>query len=545
MDFPGLKNIKFKKPAIADSVVSKLDQLETALTPHRLQQKASAVWGSNELLNSMPKKPQWRLKAPNYPMIMDEDGKTKVRADEVIRRYMGDAISPLSGGIPLTNFSFNQLNSLLVDNVFMGYAELSVLTQNGILGRICAILAEEMWSKGIELKGVGSEDVDEDKIKELELELERLDFKGVMEWSAYLSFVFGSCLVYPKIKGDEVNNERENELFIDDVKINKGDLEYLKTIEPTWYVPIKYNTTDPFSEWFYFPEFYTVIGQITHCTRIFKITYQEAVDLLKPVYLFNGIPLLQQSVSWVSKFEQVYNEIIAIVKRYNLSVLKTNIEAIIDPNDADNIQNAAANLKNRLDIFNAFRNNMGTLAIANTEEFEQVQMTLTGLDTLLTKSLEYISIVPGITITKLFGDSLKGGLSSKGEHETNNFYDHVRALQNRMFKDPVTNIIHLAMLNIWGKIEESITWDFAKLEESNKLEDSTIRLNNSNAASMMIANGVLTPYDERMRIANDPDSGYDALAIEEQDLTGEVSTEFNTMMGLNDDTDDEKDTIIK
>lgn len=543
MEFPKLKNIKFKKPVVVDSVLGKLDKLEEVLTPHRLQHKAMEVWGSNELLNSIPKKPEWKLKAPNFPMVMDEDGKTKVRADEVIRRYMGDAINPVSGGIPLTQFGYNKLNSLLIDNVFMGYAELSMLTQNSILGRICGMMAEEMWSKGIELKGTGDKEVEENKIKELELELERLDLNGVGEWSAYLSFAFGSGLIYPKLKGDEVDNERENELFIDDVKINKGDLEYLKTIEPTWYVPIKYNTTDPFSEWFYVPEFYTVIGQITHCTRIFKITYQEVVDLLKPVYLFNGIPMLQQSVPWVAKFEQVYDEIISIIKRYNLSVLKTNIEAIIDPNDENTIQTAAANLKNRLDIFNAFRNNMGTLAIANTEEFEQVQMTLTGLDTLLTKSLEYIAIVPGITITKLFGDSLKGGLSSKGEHETNNFYDHIRALQNRMFKDPVTKIIHLAMLNIWGKIDESITWDFAKLEESNKLEESTIRLNNTTAASAMIASGVLTPYDERMRIANDPDSGYDTLAIEEQDLANEVSTEFANTPGLYDDPDE--DTIIK
>lgn len=504
---------KQQRLQLANSITNKLDALQNIVTNDKIVPKelgSLAMWSGFQ----DDSKPKWKPKLPQFPQVFGSDGKTMVRADEIIAQYAEDSINPIGGGLGINSFAFNQLDELLVDNWFLGYAQYSLLTQNGLLYKICSVISEEMCRKWIEFKGL-DDSVKEDKIKELEIEFERLGVRQLTEWACYLTFVFGGCMMFPKLKGDEINNERETELFIDNSKIGIGDLEYIGTIEPTWYVPIKYNTIDPFSQWFYKPEFYTVIGQITHTTRLFKFIYNEPVNLIKPIYLFNGIPLLGQLIPYVRKFESTYNAIVTIIQRYNLSVLKTNQEAIISGVSQDQINASADSLRNRVQIFNTFRNNLGTFVLAKDEEFDQVQMTLTGLDKLLSQILELVAIIPGAPVTKLFGTSPQG-MNSTGEFEMKNFYDRIASLQQKMIKDNLINIMHCAMLNIWGEIDDKITFEFCKLEETNPLEDSTIRLNDANRDVALVGAGIVSPEDVQIRLAADPDSGYNQIEIEEK-----------------------------
>lgn len=521
------------------SINTKLDALCNIVPENNVSvnevKKLSSIWqhmrtGWDGMPNSV-RKPFWKPKNNLiFPEVMGLDGKP-VRANEIMAQYMSKARSqfandalpfnPLGGGIPLNQFQFNKLNQLLIDNVFLGYGELSMLTQNGLLNRICSVTSEEMCGEWIEFQG-NDGDADADKIKELKVEFERLNVKQLMKWALYCSFVFGGCQVFPKLSGDE--DYRDMPLEIDETMIGKGDLERIGVIEPIWYVPIEYNTIDPFDEWFYQPEYYAVMGQTVHQSRMWNMKYNPVVNLLKPVYLFNGMPLLQQCVPYVAKFENTYDQIVLIISRYNLSVLKTDQESIIDDSGVNNAEWAAANLKNRIEIFNTFRNNMSTLALAKDEEFQQVQMSLTGLDKLLSQSLELVAIIPGAPATKLFGGSPQG-FNATGEFEMNNWYDRIDSLREGMMRDILIKIMHCAMLNIWGKIDDSITFNFKPLKQMNKLEQAQINLVKAQTDDVYINNGTLSQDDARTRLTSDEESGYDDIQATNDDFENEFTPE--------------------
>ena len=428
---------------------------------------------------------------------------------------------------------FNKMNNLLVNNTFMGWGELSILGQNPIINRICTVRAENGTSKWIEFKAKGEDKAN--RIIELEKEFERLKVKDIIHRAWFLTHLFGGCLIYPKIKGDETDEERMEELVIDNIKIEKGSLEYLQVIEPTWYVPIRYVTDDPFSKWFYKPEMYVALGRMIHESRVMHCVFKEPPNIFKPTYMFNGYSMTQFCVPYVMGAETIRTEIVSIVGRYNINILKTNMESIATGSyDAENSQ---VSLQNRLTIFNLLRTNMGTLAIDFTnEDFIQMSMNLSNLDTLMSQNFELICCVAETPATVLFGTSPQG-FNSAGSHELTTFYDGIKAEQS-MMSSHVTKLMHLAMLNIWGEIDNNIAWDWKELEEANELEQSQIRLNTVSEITMLVTNGIITPQQAAEKLRDDENSGWNNLEILEEYYKNAIENDINDPDSDDDDAEE-------
>lgn len=429
----------------------------------------------------------------------------------------------------------------LMDTGFIGYGALSMLiATNGILNAICDTLSTEMWRKGIEFVSDAEDEDIEDRITELELEFERLGVRENFQRANYLTFAFGGSYIFPAVGNinyedttdPEMLEELNTELFIDDVKIGKGDLQYLEIIEPMWVVPIRFNTTNPFSQFFYKPEYYSVMGKTTHATRLLKFIYNEAPDILKPTYLFNGVPLMQYCLPYVGDFEKIRRAVTTIVQRYNLNVLKTDVQrAITNPAFANQ-------LKQRINILNSTRDNTGTLAIdMTTEDFVQLSMTLAGLKELESQAAEYMCIVSKSPATKLLGQSPQG-FNSTGEHELTTFYDQIQALNEEINRPPLIKVMHMAMLNIWGKIDARISFQFKSLEEMNPKEIAEINQMNANTDVALNSIGTLDGQDSRERLRNDPKSGYNGIAERERENVNAVTEEFDNYAQTNEGNPD-------
>lgn len=469
-----------------------------------------------------------------YPQVMGVDGKP-IAADSLISHYekqLAQQLPPTESSLKLledggnlsgvglnglNQFTFNKVNKLLIDNIFLGYAEYSYLSQNGILNSICQTPADDMTGEWIEFVSVGDEDKT-DRIKELTDEFERLDVAGNFNRAAFFTFSQGGCLLYPYLESNDKEGEMLHELQIDSAKISKGSFKYLKVIEPIWYVPIRYVTDNPFSKWFYVPEYYAVMGKMIHASRICKFIHNEAPNILKSQYNFNGMPVLQQSMKYVMHFETISNTVVEIIERLNLLVLKTGLQAITAgtmPKDPNLNSNAGQMLGTRLKGLNATRNNMGTMVIDfDTEELFNLQMSLQTIDKLWSQAAEFMCIVPKIPATEFLGISPQG-FNSNGDYERKKYNKHIKTLQNKIFRPHLIKIMHMAMLNIWGEIDNDIKFNFKEITTPNELEQSTINLNKSNEAGAYLDRGVVDREDVRKKIASDKHSGWNELEIEE------------------------------
>ena len=466
-----------------------------------------------------------------FPLVMNKDGKM-VSADKLILQYDAELANHVSSNIMTDNFgtgvvgslygvnqfTFNQVNQLLIDNVFLGYAEYSILMQNGILSSICSTPADKMTSEWIEFVSFGGIDATH-KIKELELEFERLDVRNVFNQAAKFCFGMGGCLVYPHYEGDYDNNELYEELYIDSATLKGRKLEYIKLIEPIWYVPIRYVTDNPFSKWFYVPEYYAVMGKICHSTRVFKFIYNEAPNVIKSQYNFNGIPILQQAIPYVTNFKTFTNTITEIVQSLNLLVLKTGLQSIAEGamSNADNeLCGSGANLGNRIRALNATRNNLGTAAIdSDAEDLYNLNMQLQTLDKLWSQAAEFMCIIPKIPATELLGISPQG-FNTAGDYERKRYDKQISDWQNQIFRPHLVKIMQMAMINIWGEIDKNISFNFKKLGIPDELEQSTINLNKSTEAAVYFDRGIVSSQDIQKKLSTDKNSDWNELEIEEE-----------------------------
>ncbi|AXH73700.1 MAG: protein of unknown function DUF1073 [Caudoviricetes sp.] len=434
------------------------------------------------------------------------DQQKKHGQDQTMKLAM-DSAYPIN---PAPNFA--QIDALLIDSTFLGYPQMSMLMQNGIFSRILNILADEMFRKGYKFVCTGEEDKSK-KIKELEKEFERLDVNRKLHWGTKITFAQGSCLVVPKIKGDDTKLAKE--FIVDSPQFGKGDLEYITIVEPPWYIPVYFNTWNPRSDMFYKVQTYSLMGTIIDHTRVIKMTYNEAPNLWKPVYNFNGIPLLQQCIPYVMKFEAILDEIVNIISRYNLTIFKGDLESLIGMNSEE--VTADSDLINRLRIFNLLRNNTGAMAVDMAgEDIVQLQIQLGTLDKLLSQFTEFLAIVPGLTTTKLFGQPLQG-MNSTGEFELKSYYDEIGNKQ-KMLSVPLNRIKELAMVNMWGEIDPDITIEFEKLNENTPKEEAEINFIKAQTGQLLITSGAIPPSAETQRIIDDVENDYAGLDIDPDDM---------------------------
>lgn len=476
-----------------------------------------------------PKLLTWKL-----PHVVGQDGKLtpikNVVGDGEFKAY-DSAVSNLNyiNTLPRSGLPAQVIS--LLDSGFVGYATLSLMvSSNGILHAMCDTLSTKMVKKWIKFVPTDQDKDVSNRITELELEFERLNVRAICKEALYQTFAYGGSYIFPAIGDVDFNDtqdinylaELKSELFIDDIKIGKGDLKYLTCIEPIWVVPIAFNTVNPFSEFFYKPEFYTVMGKVTHYTRLLKFIHNEAPDIFKPTYLFNGVPLIQYATPYVSDFEAIRRAVTKIVQRYNLNVLKTNMERILSSANDNEINQ----LKARIAIFNATRDNVGTLAIdKNSEDFEQLNMTLTGLKDLESQAAEFMCIVPKTPAAELLGQTPQG-FNSTGEYELTTFYDVLMALNEEILAPHLTTIMHLAMLNIWGEIDSSIQYEFVPLKETSAKDKAEINEIKARTDESLARSSAIDAEDVQNRIRNDPDSGYNGLEARERELINAISSEF-------------------
>lgn len=108
------------------------------------------------------------------------------------------------------------------------------------------------------------------------------------------------------------------------------------------------------------------------------------------------------------------------------------------------------------------------------------------------------------------------GLNASSEGEIRTFYDTIGAYQESFFRPNLTRLMHFVMLSKWGEIDPDITFDFAPLWAMTEKEEAEIRKMEAETDDILV-NGVaaIRPEEVRERIANDPDTPYAGLDVED------------------------------
>lgn len=385
---------------------------------------------------------------------------------------------------------------------FPGYAYLSELPQRSEYRSPSETTATEMTRKWIKLVSKGAGD-QSDKIEILEAELKRHKVRDLFRVAAEQDGFFGRAQVFVNIK-DVTDDGKKLPLVISPATIKKGSLIGFKNIEAIWTTPYAYNSTDPTANDFFKPTTWFVLSKQIHASRLLTFISREVPDMLKPAYNFGGISMSQLMEPYVNAWLRTRDSVSDLLHSFSISGLMTDMGATLAGGVDDN-------LFKRAQLFNQMRDNRGLMVMdKDTEEFFQFNTPLGGLDHLQAQSQEHMAAPSHTPLVKLLGIT-PSGLNASSEGEIAVYYDYIAAQQENLFTDNLNKVLNIIQLDKFGEIDDAIGFEFQPLKELDGEALSRMTKSASDAAVAYITAGVISPEEERTRLASDPDSGYTSL----------------------------------
>lgn len=392
---------------------------------------------------------------------------------------------------------------------FLGYPFLAELSQRAEYYQGVSIIAEEMTRKWIEFTSVSENDKQTKKIKELESASTDFGLQELYRDQTQQDCNFGRAQLFIDIKGVGYEGPElmtplgEPRSRLARRKVDKGALLGFRTIEATWSYPNRYNANNPLRPDWYKPDTWFVMAQQVHRTRLLTMIGRPVPDILKPVYMFGGLSVVQMMQPYVNNWLTMRQSVTDIARAFSIMVLSTNLGESLTPGGEGLFQRAA--------LFTRMRDNRGVMMVdKDSEDLKNVSAPLGTLDALQAQAQEHQASVLRIPLVKLLGIA-PHGLNASSDGEIRTFYDTVHAAQERVVRPSLDKAIDFIQLHLWGEIDDDISYKFKPLWELDDAGRAAVQKTKADIHDVYMTAQVVSPLEVRTALAADPDSPYQGL----------------------------------
>jgi phage-related protein (TIGR01555 family) len=398
---------------------------------------------------------------------------------------------------------------------FLGFPMLAELAQRPEFRRISEVVARDMTRKWIKLQGKGKDDKS-DKISRIQDVMSRLNIQGAFQEIAEHDGLFGRSHLFIDLGSDDAvemaTSIGDGRNAASKNKVKQGTLKRVKPVEAVWCYPQGYDSTNPLSPSWYSPSTWYVMGKQIHSTRLLTFVGREVPDMLKPSYSFGGVSMTQLALPYVDNWLRTRQSVSDIVSAFSVMVLETNMTEQIG------IGGDPQQLFNRIDVFTNLRDNRGVLVVdKDSEGFSNVAAPLGTLDALQAQAQEHMASVCGIPLVVLLGITPKG-LNASSEGDLDVYHEWIHSSQERLFRPNLEKVIDFIQLSEFGEVDPDITFNFEPLGDMNEKELAEIRNIEAQTDAIYNEQGILDTVEIRTRIANEEDSPYHGINIDDVPL---------------------------
>jgi phage-related protein (TIGR01555 family) len=409
--------------------------------------------------------------------------------------------------VPFTNGYTSLPNSILSyfgTQSFIGYQACGILAQNWLILKCCHLPALDATRNGYQITVNDGTEVAPEVLDELVRADVRYNVKKAMTEFITKGNIFGVRIAMFKV--DSADKYYYEKPFNFD-GVQSGSYKGIVQIDPYWVAPeLDFDAcADPTSLFFYEPTYWRVSGKRIHRSHLIIFKYGELADILRPTYLYGGIPLPQLLFTHVYNAERTSDEgpQLALTKR--IGVLKTDIgQAAAKP----------GTLRANLELFAEMRDNYGTKTIGYQDDYQQFDTSLADLDAVIMTQYQIVAAVANIPVTKLMGTVPKG-FNSTGEHEEASYHEYLETLQSEyltlLLERHHALVIRSEIAPKFGIAPFGTTVSWNPLDAPTGEETAALNKAKAETGSILINSGAISPDDERQRVINDPDSGYNGL----------------------------------
>lgn len=381
---------------------------------------------------------------------------------------------------------------------FIGYQSCAIIAQNWLVDKACSMAGEDAARNGWVIKARGGEDLETAdhaaiiqadkgfKVKENLIELNR--FKNIFGIRVAIFQVESSDPLY-----------YEKPFNIDGVK--EGSYIGISQVDPYWMMPVmtSRNTSDPANKDFYDPEYWVISGKKYHKSHLVIVRGPQPADILKPTYIFGGIPLTQRIYERVYAAERTANEapLMALSKR--TMAIHADLEKVIGNQDQ---------FEQRLLTWIKYRDNYGVKVLGKDEAMEQFDINMSDFDSVIMNQYQLAAAIARVPSTKLLGTSPKG-FNATGEFEMKSYHEELESTQEHVMMPMLERHYDILTRHLGFAVNVEIVCN--AVDSITASERADLNAKKATTGIELINAGVISPDEERQRIRDDEHSGYNRL----------------------------------
>lgn len=390
---------------------------------------------------------------------------------------------------------------------FVGWQTCAILAQHWLIDKACAMPGRDAVRSGWEITiNDGSEVAPEvlDAIRDAD---DRYNVpKNLVEF-AHMGRVFGIRIAMFVIDNpDPLYYEHP----YNPDGIAPGSYRGITQIDPYWISPVldMDASANPASIHFYEPTWWIINGQRVHRSHLIIYRPNPVPDILKPTYLYGGVPVTQQIAERVFAAERSANEapLLALTKRTKVYKTAGVSEAIANQGQ----------IEDKLGTLASIQNNFGVWLVDDQDAVEQLDTALSDLDALIMTQYQLVAAAARVPATKLLGTAPKG-FNATGEYDEAAYHEELESLQTHDLA-PLLDRHHEILMRseiaprfgLDAGTRIRVKWH--ELDALTSQEMATINQTKAQTAVALAQIGAIDGADERARLVADPDSGYSGLA---------------------------------
>lgn len=413
------------------------------------------------------------------------------------------------GGIPISEALF----SWFASQTFIGYQMSAFISQHWLVQKACAMPARDAIRQGfsVALDDAPSDQVKDEALNAIHKASKRYKINKQMQEWVRLGRVFGIRIAIFQV---ESTDPKYYERPFNPDAVTPGSFKGISQVDPYWCTPELNGPSvmDPASQEFYEPTWWVISGKRYHRSHLAIFRTAEPPDILKPMYLYGGIPVPQAIMERVYAAERTANEAPQLAMTKRLTVWNTNVAEIL-ANEEQFTQH--------METFVALRDNYG-MKINDTEDtMQQFDTALSDLDEVIMTQYQLVAAAANVPATKLLGTTPKG-FNATGEYEEASYHEELETIQENdltPFLDRYFEILLRANIEPQfavapGTLHASVEWN--PLDSMTAEEEATVNKTKAERDQILVNVGALDGTDVRNRIRVEKDSDY--TGIEEAPL---------------------------
>lgn len=397
------------------------------------------------------------------------------------------------------------------NQTFIGYQLCAMIAQQWLIAKACLMPAKDAVRNGYEITVNDGTEVESEVLDELKsLDVKYNINKNLIQF-IQMGRVFGIRVAMFIVESDDPEYYR-NPFNPDGVE--PGSYKGISQIDPYWITPqlSAEASGNPAAIDFYEPTWWIIDGKPVHRTHLVIFRTEEVADILKPTYIFGGIPIPQKICERVYAAERTANEapMLALTKRTDVINVDLAQVAAMPGGFVSRIQQWVYN-----------RDNFGVKTLGLDEDMKQFDTSLADLDAVIMTQYQLVAAAANVPATKLMGTSPKG-FNATGEFEEASYHEELESLQCHDLT-PLLDRHHLLLIRseICPKFgiepfHTTITWKPVDAMTGEELAE--LNKKKAETGQTLIMSGAIDGNDERQRIITDPDSGYTGIESMEMEL---------------------------